>query len=306
MARHQPAGPAAPTVETLLDTLRRAPKRVSRQSRAALETAVAQLLRGAFGGRADTSEPAKPAEYRIDDVARKAGTTTRNVRAYQERGLLHPPRRAGRLALFDESHVARLKIIGSMLERGYTSAHIREMLDAWEQGKDLGDVLGLEQELVNSWADDQPTTMTVAQARELAGDQASLDRLVADKLIEVRGARAVIQRPKLLRAFAEMRGYGMAMDTVLDLHERIEPQLDEISRLLVQAGADHLGRRFGPDSPPSQADITELLSMLIRFRTLAMTSVTATLATSIERTIERALANYLATFIEPPSSEQVS
>ena len=31
------------------------------------------------------------AEYRIDDLARAAGTTARNVRAYQERGLLPPP-----------------------------------------------------------------------------------------------------------------------------------------------------------------------------------------------------------------------
>jgi DNA-binding transcriptional MerR regulator len=276
---------------------------VSRQSRAALETAVAQLLRGPFAGRVEGADSVRPAEYRVDDLARKAGTTTRNVRAYQERGLLHPPRRSGRLALFDDSHLARLKIIGSMLERGYTSAHIREMLDAWEQGKDLGDVLGLEQELVNSWADDQPTTVTLARARELAGDRASFDRLVADKLLEVRGTRAVIQRPKLLQAFAEMRGYGMAMDTVLDLHERIQPQLDDISRLLVQAGAEHLGQRFGPDNPPSTADITELLSTLIRFRTLAMTSVTATLARSIEQTIERALANYLAAFMDPTASE---
>jgi DNA-binding transcriptional MerR regulator len=30
-------------------------------------------------------------EYRIDELAREAGTTVRNVRAYQERGLLAPP-----------------------------------------------------------------------------------------------------------------------------------------------------------------------------------------------------------------------
>lgn len=32
-------------------------------------------------------------EYLLDDIARAAGTTTRNVRAYAERGLL-PPRDA--------------------------------------------------------------------------------------------------------------------------------------------------------------------------------------------------------------------
>ena len=31
-------------------------------------------------------------DYRIDELAREAGTTVRNVRAYQDRGLLPPPR----------------------------------------------------------------------------------------------------------------------------------------------------------------------------------------------------------------------
>ena len=35
-----------------------------------------------------------------------------------------------------------------MLERGYTSANILEMLTAWEHGRDLGQLLGLERALV--------------------------------------------------------------------------------------------------------------------------------------------------------------
>lgn len=33
-------------------------------------------------------------EYRIDELARLAGSTVRNIRAYQDRGLLPPPRLA--------------------------------------------------------------------------------------------------------------------------------------------------------------------------------------------------------------------
>ncbi|MFB9386717.1 MerR family transcriptional regulator [Pseudonocardia petroleophila] len=36
-------------------------------------------------------------EYRIDELAHTAGTTVRNIRAYQDRGLLPPPRRVGRV-----------------------------------------------------------------------------------------------------------------------------------------------------------------------------------------------------------------
>ena len=35
-------------------------------------------------------------EFTIDELARVAGTTVRNVRAYQDRALLAPPERRGR------------------------------------------------------------------------------------------------------------------------------------------------------------------------------------------------------------------
>src|SRR5436305_1643105 len=46
------------------------------------------------------------AEYRIDELAREAGTTVRNVRAYQDRGLLPPPRRSGRVGLYTDAHLS--------------------------------------------------------------------------------------------------------------------------------------------------------------------------------------------------------
>ena len=45
-------------------------------------------------------------------------------------------------------------------------------------------------------------------------------------------------------------------------------------------------------------ELEELVALLTRFRTLALASVTATLATSIERSIEALLADYLAAFLE--------
>lgn len=281
-----------PSIESVLDALRRAPGQAARKPRAAIEAAVAQLLRSANvpppGGRSRGAQ-----QYRVDDLARAAGTTTRNVRAYQERGLLHPPRRVGRVALFDESHLARLKIITSMLDRGYTSAHIAELLTAWEHGNDLSDVLGLER-LVRPWAADQATTMTLREIRELAGDPASLERLIADKLVELHGTKAIVHRPELLQAFAEMRSHGMAMADVVALHERLAPMLDEISRLLVEAGARHVAATMQLDQPLTDVRVEELVTMLLRFRTLAMDSVTATLAHSIEARIEKLLGDYLA------------
>ena len=40
------------------------------------------------------------AEYRLEELARVSGVSVRNIRAYRERGLLDPPRRDGRAALY--------------------------------------------------------------------------------------------------------------------------------------------------------------------------------------------------------------
>ena len=58
---------------------------------------------------------------------------------------------SGRIALFNDTHLTRLRLITSMLDRGYNIAHVREMLSAWEEGKNLGDVLGLETAIVGTW-----------------------------------------------------------------------------------------------------------------------------------------------------------
>jgi DNA-binding transcriptional MerR regulator len=63
------------------------------------------------------------AEYRIDDLARAAGITARRVRAHQERGLLPPPEKRGRDGYYNDSHLVGLKLIDSLLSRGFTTAH---------------------------------------------------------------------------------------------------------------------------------------------------------------------------------------
>ncbi|NGO67532.1 MerR family transcriptional regulator, partial [Streptomyces boncukensis] len=77
-------------------------------------------------------------EYRIEDLAHHSGATVRTIRAYQDRGLLPKPERRGRANVYDDSHLARLRQIADLLERGYTLASIKELLQAWDEGRGLG------------------------------------------------------------------------------------------------------------------------------------------------------------------------
>lgn len=285
----------ADSITAVLANLRRIPRRVRRESRDVIEAAVTQLFELVVrhpGGSA------RSREFRIDELARLAGTTSRNVRVYRDRGLLPPPRRVGRIALFNDTHLTRLRLITSMLDRGYTIAHVKEMLGAWEQGKDLGDILGLESAIAGTWTTEQPQTLPRIEVERLIGDPQALKRLMGlgiVRLSEAGGAEATITRPKLIQAFNEIHSYGIAVDKLIDLYEDTLPHIDAISQLLVRAGAQHVLKRIQPGVPlPADTEIAELLGMLVRFRTQAVASVTATLASSIESTIESMVTGLLA------------
>jgi DNA-binding transcriptional MerR regulator len=289
----QPAG----AISTILGGLRRAPRQIRRGSRDVIENAVSQLFDAAVQPHGIESS----GEYRIEELARLAGTTTRNIRVYRDRGLLHPPLRVGRIALFNDTHLTRLRLITSMLERGYNIAHVNEMLSAWEQGKDLGDMLGLESAIAGSWATERPERMSEAEARQLVDDDDAFERMLGNGVLKRDpddADRITVVRPKLIEIFNEIHEYGVDTSKLVDLHEQITPLIDQISGLLVAAGVEHVVDRLKPGAVlPPDTELAELITMLVRFRTQAVSAVTATLAFSIESTIESAVSQILGDFI---------
>ncbi|WP_234787815.1 MerR family transcriptional regulator [Mycolicibacterium novocastrense] len=282
-------------MSAILNGLRRAPKRVRRGSRDVVETAVSQLFHAAV----QPHGVGESGEYRTEELARLAGTTTRNIRVYRDRGLLHPPLRVGRIALFNDTHLTRLRLITSLLDRGYNIAHVREMLSAWEEGKDVGDLLGLESAIAGTWATEKPERMSVVDAKRFVNDDPGFNRMVDLGLIKLEDGEAVIVRPKLLEAFNDIRQFGVATDKLIDLHVSIAPLIDQISGILVQAGVDEVLHRINPGAPlPPDTEIAELITMLVRFRTQAVSAVSATLAFSIESTIESVVGQILGDIIE--------
>ncbi len=285
----QPRPPSGPVPAIL--------RRIRRGSRDVVEAAVSQL----FDAAVQPHGVAASGEYRIEDLARLAGTTTRNIRVYRDRGLLHPPLRVGRIVLFNDTHLTRLRLITSLLDRGYNIAHVNEMLSAWEQGKDVGDMLGLESAISGSWATEKPERMSLADAKSLVDDEPGFDRMVAIGVIKLEddGVDATIMRPKLIEAFNEIRQYGVATDKLIDIHEQIAPLVDQISDILVRAGVEHIGDRLNPGAElPPDTEMAEMITMLVRFRTVAVSAVTATLASSIEANVESVVAAVLAQSIE--------
>jgi DNA-binding transcriptional MerR regulator len=67
--------------------------------------------------------------FTIAELAALSGMSSRNIRAYQSRGLLDPPLRHGRVAYYGAHHVARLALIRALQLQGFSLEAIRHLVD---------------------------------------------------------------------------------------------------------------------------------------------------------------------------------
>jgi DNA-binding transcriptional MerR regulator len=238
------------------------------------------------------------AEYRVDELARSAGTSVRNVRVYQDRGLLEPPRREGRIGWYSDEHLERLRLIGRLLERGYTFATIGELLDAWDAGGSLGDVLGLDDVIGGPWSQERPGQATMLQLRRRFGREATREtvrRAVALGLLDPDGTSFRVPSPLLLDAGADLVDAGVPLATVLDIAASLRDHMDDVAELfftvlvatLVPAAAvaTRQGERGDdgvPDDEGATQDLRRLAETVARLRPHALRAVEATFALAMQ------------------------
>lgn len=67
-------------------------------------------------------------EYRVEQLAAACDVSVDTVRFYQAKGLLPPPARSGRVALYSREHVERIRRIRSLQKKGLTLHAIARVL----------------------------------------------------------------------------------------------------------------------------------------------------------------------------------
>ena len=247
-------------------------------------------------------------EYRIDELARLAATNVRNVRVYQDRGLLDPPRRDGRVGIYTDAHLARLRLIGQLLNRGFTFANIGELLDVWERGGDLAEILNLESAIGHPWSDEIVGHVTADELRDTFGGQFSEDNLaraVALGLLEPDGARYRVPSPRLLSAGAELTAAGMTLRDVLDLAGRLRTHVNAAAREMAATVTSQVLAAHVRDGRLAGQDIAEVAAITRRLRPLAQTAVDAMLAQAMADSLQEALGDHFATVLEHLKRETV-
>lgn len=236
----------------------------------------------------------------IDELARESGVTSRNIRAYQTRGLLPPPRMEGRVGYYDEGHLARLRYIAGLQERGFSLAAIQCLLDAWEEGRGLNEVLGFEDALTAPWIDDEPERIPIGRLMEMFPEGLTepnlLTRSIELGLLRVVEDELEAPSPILLRVGAELVAAGVPLAATLDEYERLVADADRIALRFVDLFESNVWEPFVAAGMPADqlGAVTEALQ---RVRPTASMAMDAALAHAMERAVAASSARQVARFL---------
>ncbi|MFH8562755.1 MerR family transcriptional regulator [Streptomyces sp. NPDC017988] len=199
------------------------------------------------------------------ELAAEAGITVRTVRFYRERGLIPPPRREGRIAWYDEHHLARLRTIAALLERGHTLNGIAELADAFEKGRDVGELLGLGEP-----TEEQPVRLTPEELADHFAGEVTPENLVAALdlgYLGTDGGELVHISRRLLDASSTLVRKGVPLAAVLEAGQRVREHADALAELFVTVLRDHVPATAETDlddlRPVAKAVVEAELSMAL-------------------------------------------
>lgn len=250
-------------------------------------------------GEDATPRPARQ-DLRIDELARRAGTTVRNVRAYQDRGLLPPPERRGRVGIYGKAHLGRLRLIAQLLGRGYTLSNIQELFEAVEKGYDVRQIVGLEHAISSPWSDEPPTSYSMVellQMFEVGVTPTILAKILALGLLEPDGTGYRAPNPKILKAGAGLVRAGLPLAHLLTLLEQLRSNVERVADEMVQLVVKLLDR-YGEGQLPPRDEIPGLADLIWRLRPLANMAIDAEVSRALEKSANKFLGERVAQILE--------
>ncbi|WP_308402443.1 MerR family transcriptional regulator [Streptomyces sp. AC550_RSS872] len=207
-------------------------------------------------------------EYRMEELARLAGITVRTLRFYRERKLIPPPRREGRIAWYDDHHLARLHTISALLERGHTLNGIAELADALDHGRDVADLLG-----VDAPTEEEPVRLTPEElAARFEGEVTPENLAAAMELgyLGTDGDEIVHISRRLLDVSSTLVREGIPLAEVLAAGKRVREHVDALAEMFAELVLRH-----------AQEDDLQ------RLRPLARSVVEAELSLALDRRLRK-------------------
>lgn len=237
---------------------------------------------------------ARARELTIDELAHETGVSSRNIRYYQTRGLLPPPRVRGRSGVYGQQHVERLALLDELKAEGLNLQAISFLLGG-SGNVDTEEVRGLKRAILDSWGSSEPIEVKVkdlTRQLRLSDDEAAtyFERAVALDLIELTEDEDVVRilLPDILAAGRELLEMGVGFDRALDVLATIREHAGAVAEAYVEMFDEAVLAPWDARGRPDD-EWREIRESVERLRPIAGDALLAVFNQLIERAITESL-----------------
>ena len=234
-----------------------------------------------------TSDAAADAVLRtVDEVAEAAGLTVRTVRFYATKGLLPPPSLRGRVGLYSEAHLARLRLINDLQEAGFTLSAIERFVARMPSDATAEDV-EVFHALLTPWVAAVPEELDRDGLDALAGRHLgddTVDGLVAVGVVQRTDDGRVRVRPSDLALGLELLDLGVPRAMIAESRELIDAATGQLAEELAALLRAHLLRPYLDGQLPTEQR-QALSGVLERLKPLTIQAVMGAMHTAVDRAV---------------------
>jgi DNA-binding transcriptional MerR regulator len=238
-------------------------------------------------GGVSGAEAAQDGEYGVEELAERTGITVRTLRFYASEGLLPPPHRRGRVALYDSRHRMRLDLIRTLQEHGYTLSAIQRVLARIPDDADPAQY-AVQSAVLAPWLPGDTEELDQAELERRVGapvDAEQLEHLRALGAVEPLGDGRFRISPAMLGHAAELTRLPVPPEVLRESARIIQEHASAVAEGLTEVFARAI---WGPYQR-GELGHEEVVAILARMRPLALQGLVGAFARAADEAAHRRL-----------------
>jgi DNA-binding transcriptional MerR regulator len=178
----------------------------------------------------------------IDQLAQRVSMSSRNIREWQRQGLLEPPARRGRVGIYSDEHVARIRRIQQLHSDGFPLDLIRRMIDTGIGNE--SDIRHLANEVLTPFANSDSTTVSRRDLDRRLGPDAATKLSALQLITDVNDDAVTVRDAEMLDLIEGLLGAGVSLDRLVAALAEVDAHHHAIAEAVLRPYAEDVWEPF--------------------------------------------------------------
>jgi DNA-binding transcriptional MerR regulator len=181
-------------------------------------------------------------EMTIDQLAQCVSMSSRNIREWQRQGLLPPPTRRGRVGIYSDDHVARIRRVQQLHSEGFPLDLIRRMIDTGTGSE--SDIRHLAAEVLAPFSTAGPITVSRAELEKRLGVGAAAQLAKLGLIADADGNPVSVRDAETLELIEGLTGIGVSLERLVATLVDVRGHQHSIADGILRAYAEDVWEPF--------------------------------------------------------------